>query len=59
MYMKKYEIPLGWVRFKPAPATAAALSPSVSRDITLLKNQVSWNSIKLEFSMTGHSEKVR
>ena len=32
--MEKYEIPLGWVRFEPTPATTAAPSPSDSGDIT-------------------------
>ena len=34
VYMEKYEILLGWVRFEPTPATTAAPSPSDSGDIT-------------------------
>ena len=34
MYGEKYEIPLGWVRLEPTPATTAAPSPSESGDIT-------------------------
>ena len=33
-FRKKYEIAMGWVRFKPTPATAAAPSHSESGDIT-------------------------
>ena len=34
IYGEKYEIPLGWVRLEPTPATTAAPSPSESGDIT-------------------------
>ena len=57
MYRKKYEIPLGWVRLEPTPATTAAPSLSESGDITtaplrLLKTKIWGTVLCLIFWMT-------
>ena len=64
VYMEKYEIPLGWVRFEPTPATTAAPSPSESGDKTtatlrLLKINKFLGTVWCLISLNGPSDRAK